>query len=217
MSLRTNWHVPIFIDSSLSLLHTQKQSLPFPGIQVRKSRFSDVALARLISLDKSEAVVDISRLDCTNTCGSPSLPSLNRVQSSSPSITMLRKVQRQNKNKWETMKWSVNLVNQRTLTVGGSITVWLVSSLTRLDLTNLNVKYVSICLYWNCWIQTSQIGDQLYFPFGYNIALLFRRSVEKTQAECLPCVMNLPDIFGVVCIRYTPLKLWHHFVQIDPC
>ena len=38
--------------------------------------------------------------------------------------------------------------SHRTLTIGGSITVWLVYSLTRLDLTN-NV----FCMKWSSWIQ----------------------------------------------------------------
>ena len=51
--------------------------------------------------------------------------------------------------------------HQRTLTIAERITVWLVNSLTRLDLTyKENVLF--FCMYWSCWIQIFKPRDQPY-------------------------------------------------------
>ena len=50
---------------------------------------------------------------------------------------------------------------QRTVIDLGRITVWLVSSLARLDLAKKEKRGV-ICLWWSSWIHTCKTGDQVY-------------------------------------------------------
>ena len=59
-------------------------------------------------------------------------------------------------------KWiDCKKVQTRTLAIGGSNTVQLVSSLTGFHLIKQE-KSVVICVYWNYWIQPGQTAAQWY-------------------------------------------------------
>ena len=56
----------------------------------------------------------------------------------------------------------LQMIAQSTLTVRGTITVQLVSSLTGLDLTKQENMLLLVSAYWNQWIQTCKTGEQMY-------------------------------------------------------
>ena len=106
--------------------------------------------------------------------------------------------------------------NQKTLTVGVRITVQLVSSLTRLDLTkeeNILVVYyvyyyIAICIYLvSSWIQCSLTGDQLYSDHSPYSACFLQKLFR--QIFTVNLTQHFVHIKFLFCDRWCPLKTFN--------